>query len=111
MAGLAAACSDGRDRQQAGASGDFGGPADESRRCVDEQNRVVSDDHCTRPRTAGVYYPYFFYYGGRALTSGGTAYMSGGTRGAVGAVAPSRGTVSRGGFGATGAARGGSPGG
>jgi hypothetical protein len=110
MAGLAAACSDGRARQEVGSSGEFGGPADESRRCVDEQNQVVSDDFCTRSHAAGGYYPYFFYYGGRTIMSGGTAYMSGGTRGAVGAPAPGRGTVSRGGFGARGAARGGSPG-
>lgn len=111
MAGLAAACSDGRSNQELSASGDFGGPPDETRRCVDQQNRVVSDDECTRPHTGGGVYPFFFYYGGRAFTSGGRAYVSGGTRTAIGAAAPGRGPVSRGGFGARAAGRGGSFGG
>lgn len=117
MAGLVAACSEGRTSSAAAgevaSGGDFGGPADETRRCVDDQSRVVADSMCTRARPAGGgFYPFFFYYGGRALMGGGAAaVMTGGTRTAIGAPAPGRGTVSRGGIGARGAGRGGAVGG
>jgi hypothetical protein len=106
MAGLAAACSDGRPEQVA-SGGDFGGPAEAERRCVDGENRVVADSLCTSERRAsgGGMYPFFFYYGGRALMGGGGAYMAGGQRTAIGAPAP-RSAVSRGGFGARAAGRG-----
>jgi hypothetical protein len=113
MAGLAAACSDGRAREEVGSSGDFGA-AGEPRSCVDDQNRVVADSLCTRPRAAGGgFYPFFFYYGGRALMSGGgQAVMAGGTRTTLDAPAPRAGrSVSRGGIGARAAGRGGSFGG
>jgi hypothetical protein len=112
MAGLVAACSDGRSSQEVASGGDFGGASDEPRRCVDDQSRVVNDSLCTRPRPAGGgFYPYFFYFGGRSILSGGTAVMTGGTRTAVGAARSGRGAVSRGGIGARGAGRGGSIGG
>jgi len=114
MTGLAAACADDRPDE---ASGDFGGDV-ATRQCVDRENRVVPDEECTRPRSGGMY-PFFFYYGGRALAAGGATYMTGGTRTDVGAPPPraagaasgarsaaGRGAVSRGGLGARGMGRG-----
>ena len=117
MASLAAACADGRsgaERTEVVSSGEFGGPADSTRRCVDQENRVVSDDNCTRPHTGGAgFYPYFFYFGGRTLLAGnGGAYVAGGQRatvpGPAGLRQAPRGPVSRGGIGARAAGRGGS---
>jgi hypothetical protein len=112
MAGLAAACSDGRGSADTTLSA---ASVDETRRCVDEQNRVVGDSLCARPGHAGGFYP-FFYYGGRTYTQGGATYVTGGRRISVGGGAPvyapsQRGPVSRGGLGATAARRGGSFGG
>src|SRR5688572_30093179 len=100
MTTLAAACSDGRTNQTADGTVTFTA-ADTVRRCVDGEQRVVSDSLCTQPRSGGGFYPYFFYFGGRTLTQGGSAYVVGGSR-----TMPSvRGPVTRGGFGATGRAR------
>ena len=98
MAGLAAACSDGRSRAVDSADGSVSfTAADTVRRCVDADQRVVPDEECTRPRTAGGYYPYFFFFGGRTFTQGGATYVSGGSR-----VMPTiRGPVTRGGIGAS----------
>jgi hypothetical protein len=109
MTGFAAACSDGR----GGADRAFDAASvDETPRCVDEQNRVVGDSLCTRPRHGGGFYPFLFYYGGRTFTQGGATYVTGGRRVSVGGGAPvyapsQRGPVSRGGLGATAARRGG----
>ena len=99
MASLAAACSDGARTEQGGTSFTA---ADTVRRCVDSTYQVVAEAQCAGPRVSGGYYPYFFYFGGRTMTSqGGATYVSGGSR-----TMPSiRGPVSRGGFGATGAGR------
>jgi hypothetical protein len=108
MAGLAAACSDGRSSADASIAT---ASVDDTRRCVDEQNRVVADSTCARADRGGGFYP-FFYYGGRTYTRAGATYVTGGRRvavgGGAGVYAPSRrGPVSRGGLGATAARRGG----
>jgi hypothetical protein len=108
MAGLAAACSDGRPREEF--TGDLS-LADSVRHCVDSEHRVVADSLCTNaPRSGangttsgGMMYPYFFYFGGRTMLMNGGTYVSGGTRGTVGS--PVRGPVTRGGLGATAATR------
>ena len=100
MTTLAAACSDGRTSQSADGGASFTA-ADTVRRCVDAEQRVVSDSLCTRPRTGTGFYPYFFYFGGRTFMQGGSAYVAGGSR----TMPAIRGPVTRGGFGATGRAR------
>ncbi len=100
MTTLAAACADGRTAQPADGGVSFTA-ADTVRRCVDAEQRVVSDSLCTQQRSGGGFYPYFFYFGGRTFTQGGSAYVSGGSR-----TMPSiRGPVNRGGIGATSRAR------
>lgn len=105
MTTLAAACADGRSTQTADGTVTFTA-ADTARRCVDAEQRVVSDSLCLVPqdqqqRSGGGFYPYFFYFGGRTITQGGSAYVVGGSR-----TMPSiRGPVTRGGIGATGRAR------
>lgn len=99
MASLAAACSDGRS-SAANADGSFTA-ADTVRRCVNAEQQVVSEENCTRPRTGGGFYPYFFMFGGRTISQGGGTYVAGGSR-----TMPSiRGPVSRGGFGSNARAR------
>jgi hypothetical protein len=118
MAGLAAACSDARPREEFPSDLSL---ADSVRHCVDQEYRVVADSLCTRAsstnalaanptdtnasttRSGGMLYPYFFYFGGRTMLMNGSTYVSGGTRGTVGA--PVRGPVNRGGLGATSASR------
>ena len=101
MATLAAACADGRSGQSSDGTVTFTA-ADTVRRCVDGEQRVVSDSLCTQRRTGTAgFYPYFFYFGGRTFSQGGNAYVTGGSR-----TMPSiRGPVTRGGIGATGRAR------
>ena len=105
MASLAAACSDGRSRAGTAGDGSFTA-ADTVRRCVDAEQRVVSDEECTRPRTGGGFYPYFFMFGGRTITQGGRTYVSGGSR----TMPMIRGPVTRGGFGSSSRARAGAVG-
>ena len=100
MASLAAACSDGRSRSENSSHGTSFTAADTVRRCVDAEQRVVSDEECTRPRTGG-YYPYFFFFGGRTFSQGGQTYVAGGSR----TMPAIRGPVSRGGIGANARAR------
>ena len=107
MASLAAACADGRNGQASDGTVTFTA-ADTVRRCVDAEQRVVSDSLCTAPqqRTGTGFYPYFFYFGGRTFTQGGSPYVTGGSR----TMPAPRGPVVRGGFGATGRARAGAVG-
>ncbi len=100
MTTLAAACADGRGGQSDGTVSFTA--ADTVRRCVDAEQRIVSDSLCTQPRSSGGgFYPYFFYFGGRTIMQGGSPYVVGGSR-----TMPSiRGPVTRGGIGATGWAR------
>ena len=102
MATLAAACADGR--SQADGTVSFTA-ADTVRRCVDAEQRIVSDSLCTQPRQGGTagggFYPYFFYFGGRTMTQGGSSYVVGGSR----TMPAVRGPVTRGGFGSTSRAR------
>ena len=100
MATLAAACADGRSGQSSDGTVTFTA-ADTVRRCVDGEQRIVSDSLCTQPRTGGGFYPYFFYFGGRTFTQGGSAYVAGGSR----TMPAIRGPVTRGGIGATSRAR------
>ena len=101
MTTLAAACADGRTDQSANGTVSFTA-ADTVRRCVDPEQRVVSDSLCTQPRSSGGgFYPYFFYFGGRTITQGGSAYVVGGSR----TMPAIRGPVTRGGFGASSRAR------
>ena len=105
MTTLAAACADGRTEQSADGTVSFTA-ADTVRRCVDTEQRIVSDSLCMVPedqrqRSGAGFYPYLFYFGGRTFTQGGSAYVAGGSR-----TMPSiRGPVTRGGFGATSRAR------
>ena len=102
MASLAAACSDGRSRSEQSSDGTVAfTAADTVRRCVDAEQRVVSDEECTRPRSSGGYYPYFFFFGGRTFTQGGQTYVAGGSR----TMPAIRGPVTRGGIGANSRAR------
>ena len=118
MAGLAAACSGGNARDTA--SAEWGsGDAAQSRFCADSTGRVVPDEECARPRTVsgGGIYPFMYYYGAtRLMRPNGQAYIQGGRASTVGVgsgrvLAPARGPVSRGGFGARSAGRSGSFGG
>ncbi len=100
MASLAAACSDGRRTETSDGTVAFTA-ADTMRRCVDAEQRVVSDEECTRPRTHGGFYPYFFFFGGRTFAQGGNTYVAGGSR----TMPAIRGPVTRGGIGANSRAR------
>src|SRR5688500_19624007 len=105
MATLAAACADGRTNQASDGTVTFTA-ADTVRRCVDAEQCVVSDSLCMVPqdqqqRSGTGFYPYFFYFGGRTFTQGGSAYVSGGSR----TMPAIRGPVTRGGIGATSRAR------
>ena len=105
MATLAAACADGRSGQADGGASFTA--ADTVRRCVDAEQRVVSDSLCTQQRSGGGgFYPYFFYFGGRTMTQGGSSYVVGGSR----TMPAVRGPVTRGGFGASSRARAGAVG-
>ena len=109
MAGLAAACSaaacsSGDDAGQRTASGEWGeGEPAETRYCADSATgRVVSNDECARPRTGGGFYPFLWYYGGRTMMgANGATYVTGASRTPTVRAPGSRGTISRGGFGAT----------
>ena len=101
MASLAAACSDGRRAQETSDGSVAFTAADTVRRCVDAEQRVVSEEECTRPRTGGGFYPYFFMFGGRTITQGGNTYVAGGSR----TMPAIRGPITRGGIGANSRAR------